>query len=241
MADNKVTEKNFVPTEPPPPPFIIHQQEDDVTTTTTDGNGNPATEQPHQLQRIPGRFQHPRHVSDDHVSDIEDIVIRNIARPRPDRIKWLCTFRRRLIPGEEYQWCQCGKSEDIYCDETCKTEPTKLGPLKFSVVNKVSQHGLCGCRYTQTPPFCDGCHIFPQKSVEEWIEAHPEDADKQWWLNCVSSNCSDGDRAKCQGNDHCSKHGGGDEKCKGDADATTATNTVTAATTTTSCKDDTTE
>lgn len=118
--------------------------------------------------------------------DIEDVglvVLNKVCRPRPDKIKWMCTFRRKLIPHEIYQWCQCGKSEDIYCDNTCKEEPTRLGPFEFSVKAKVSMHALCGCRFTAAPPFCDGSHSVNVWDMEEWLELHPEEKERVPWLN----------------------------------------------------------
>jgi CDGSH-type Zn-finger protein len=139
-------------------------------------------------------FIKPCRAGPDQVEDIEDIIINGAVRARPDRIKWLCSFRRRLIPGEIYYWCQCGKSDDIYCDETCKEEPTRLGPLEFSVDADVSKHALCGCRYTAAPPFCDSCHIFPKPSLEEYIDENPKEKHLVPWL-CKNNDHSENEKS----------------------------------------------
>lgn len=201
--------QQFVSTEPPPPPFIIHEP------SSHDNNTNNANNQQAPFHK--GRFKKPVAAREGQVHDIEDIIINGVARPRPDKVPWLCTFRRRLIPEEKYVWCQCGKSADIYCDETCQNEPTKLGALEFSVQHKVSQHGLCGCRYTATPPFCDGCHIYPHLGVDEWVEKYPEDRDKQWWLNNTTNNDSNNNCGHSFPNKEeigCNKENQGDKKCQ---------------------------
>lgn len=148
------------------------------------------------------------------MNDIEDIVHNGVCRPRPDKIKWMCTFRRKLIPGETYRWCQCGKSGDIYCDDTCTEEPTRLGPFEFSVADKVTQHALCGCRYTAHPPFCDGTHGIPYQDMEEWLEDHPEEAHRVPWL-CkgkeVENGCGKEQQDECGGAGKCLGKSGSDD------------------------------
>ena len=50
--------------------------------------------------------------------------------------------------------------------------------MEFSIEKKVSQHLLCGGKYTSKPPFCDGCQVFPHDGQDEWIEEHPQDVYK---------------------------------------------------------------
>jgi len=133
----------------------------------------------------PNKFKKPSR-TEKTISDIEDIILNStgiggMSRPRPDTVKWLCPFTRRLLPGEEYRWCQCGKSEDIFCDDTCTQEPTNRGPLIFQVQDK-SRYPLCGCRYTAVPPFCDGAHIHPHVGQDEWLEKYPEAKEELPWI-----------------------------------------------------------
>lgn len=64
--------------------------------------------------------------------------------------------RRDLVPGREYLWCACGRSDtQPYCDEkSCG----KFKPVKFTAKDQ-TVHSLCGCKYTCNPPFCDATHI----------------------------------------------------------------------------------
>jgi len=73
-----------------------------------------------------------------------------------------------LKVGEEYVWCACGYSkEQPWCDKTCETDKPDLvdenGVRKFRgypfKVNKEQTiYTICGCKYTRTPPICDGTH-----------------------------------------------------------------------------------
>lgn len=155
---------------------------DTESETTNPNNTDLVPHDPNAKLKPANKYRKPRRAVPGQVQDIEDIIFNGSCRPRPDKIKWMCTFRRHLIPGELYRWCQCGKSGDIYCDDTCTEEPTRLGPLEFSVVDKVTNHALCGCRYTAHPPFCDGTHGVPFLDLEEWLDEHPEDRHRVDWL-----------------------------------------------------------
>jgi CDGSH iron-sulfur domain-containing protein 3 len=62
-----------------------------------------------------------------------------------------------------YRWCTCGNStKQPFCDGQSH-KGTGFKPLKFRA-NPSTLNQLCGCKYTQAPPFCDGTHtMLPAK------------------------------------------------------------------------------
>ena len=69
--------------------------------------------------------------------------------------------KKDLVEGETYYWCSCGRSStDPYCDRTCESENRidKFVPIPFTIQKKQACFSICGCKYTKSPPFCDGSH-----------------------------------------------------------------------------------
>ncbi|KAG8015033.1 CDGSH iron-sulfur domain-containing protein 3 [Nibea albiflora] len=91
-------------------------------------------------------------------------------------------FKVELIGGKRYSWCTCGYSKkqvkhhhfvymkytshilpdhvvifQPFCDGAHKTKAQGLSPLRF-VPEKDATVWLCGCKYTNNPPYCDGTH-----------------------------------------------------------------------------------
>lgn len=65
--------------------------------------------------------------------------------------------RNNLDPEKTYLWCSCGKSsQGPLCDEEGCTG-SSFKPVKF-LPKKQTFQLLCACRYTRTPPYCDGRH-----------------------------------------------------------------------------------
>jgi sterol desaturase/sphingolipid hydroxylase (fatty acid hydroxylase superfamily)/CDGSH-type Zn-finger protein len=62
-----------------------------------------------------------------------------------------------LEPGQNYLWCQCGKSKkQPFCDGS--HHGTKHKPVLFQV-SKKSMYKLCNCKQSKTKPFCDNTHL----------------------------------------------------------------------------------
>ena len=62
----------------------------------------------------------------------------------------------KLIKGQEYYWCACGKSKNQpFCDGSHQS--TSITPIKF-VAETDSEVSLCMCKHTKSAPFCDGTH-----------------------------------------------------------------------------------
>lgn len=74
----------------------------------------------------------------------------------------------KIVPGEEYIWCSCGYSkEQPWCDKTCEQDTPELVDengaqkycgVKFKATASQTIFSICGCKYTRTPPICDGTH-----------------------------------------------------------------------------------
>lgn len=77
-------------------------------------------------------------------------------------------IKGELKIGEVYSWCTCGFSrEEPWCDRTCEQDKPdmvdengerKYRPYRFQVNKDQTVFSICGCKYTQTPPVCDGTH-----------------------------------------------------------------------------------
>ena len=79
-----------------------------------------------------------------------------------------------------YYWCACGQSKNQpWCDGSHRPEDPQPIAFTASVLapdsNKQggtgqtlqSDHLLCGCKYSASPPFCDGSHIHTIDGYEE--------------------------------------------------------------------------
>ncbi|XP_029362404.1 CDGSH iron-sulfur domain-containing protein 3, mitochondrial isoform X1 [Echeneis naucrates] len=92
-------------------------------------------------------------------------------------------FKVELLGGKRYSWCTCGYSKkqvkfilklsitqykalcflwynlyfQPFCDGAHKLKAQGLSPLRF-VPETDSTAWLCGCKYTNNPPYCDGTH-----------------------------------------------------------------------------------
>jgi len=65
---------------------------------------------------------------------------------------------RDLAPGRRYMWCACGRSaRQPFCDGTLHSG-SGIGPVSFEIKRSQSMFSLCGCKYTRSPPYCDGFH-----------------------------------------------------------------------------------
>ena len=51
------------------------------------------------------------------------------------------------------------------CDDSHRDDDPQ--PLSFSVSAQQSLHYLCQCKYTTSPPFCDGSHNHVVRGYEE--------------------------------------------------------------------------
>ena len=61
-----------------------------------------------------------------------------------------------LKVGEEYYWCQCGRSsKQPFCDGSHSS--TDIVPLSFFGKEDGTAY-LCQCKQTRNPPYCDGSH-----------------------------------------------------------------------------------
>lgn len=61
----------------------------------------------------------------------------------------------QLEPGT-YKWCACGLSKNQpFCDNSHPETP--FHPLEFTVSTS-KRLGLCQCKQTGKPPYCDGTH-----------------------------------------------------------------------------------
>ncbi|MFK7931861.1 MAG: sterol desaturase family protein [Saprospiraceae bacterium] len=62
-----------------------------------------------------------------------------------------------LIKGQQYLYCQCGKSNtQPFCDGS--HHGTKFKPLLFEA-NRTGKAKLCQCKLAKTAPFCDNSHV----------------------------------------------------------------------------------
>ena len=67
-----------------------------------------------------------------------------------------------LKAGEEYYWCQCGRSsKQPFCDGS--HSGTDIAPLSFSAKEDGTAY-LCQCKQSRNPPYCDGSHKNLQSS-----------------------------------------------------------------------------
>ena len=63
----------------------------------------------------------------------------------------------RLVKGEHYLWCACGKSsQQPFCDGS--HHGSKIKPLKFTT-KRTGEVRLCNCKATKKGPFCDDTHL----------------------------------------------------------------------------------
>lgn len=97
-------------------------------------------------------------------------------------------FKVELVGGKRYSWCTCGHSKkqvkpppsrlnlydsrltrtsrvfphhvsafQPFCDGAHKLKAPGLFPLRF-IAEEDTTVWLCGCKYTNNPPYCDGTH-----------------------------------------------------------------------------------
>lgn len=93
-------------------------------------------------------------------------------------------YKVELVGGKRYSWCTCGHSKkqvwsslpvlpppalthshisdhifmfQPFCDGAHKLKAQGLSPLRF-FPEKDATVWLCGCKYTNNPPYCDGTH-----------------------------------------------------------------------------------
>ncbi len=79
--------------------------------------------------------------------------------------------------------------------DTC--DDNDVAPLEFQVSTKVRWRSVCACRYTATPPFCDGVHALdPEVGRDEYAQEHGIDlealdvkARAEWKAKLESGSC----------------------------------------------------
>ena len=65
-------------------------------------------------------------------------------------------FAVKLVEGETYYWCACGRSKNQpFCDGS--HQGTAFEPVAFTA-EKTGTAYLCGCKRTANRPLCDGTH-----------------------------------------------------------------------------------
>ncbi len=73
----------------------------------------------------------------------------------------------QLEKGENYLWCQCGKSRSQpFCDGS--HQGTRFKPLLFQV-KKDGQFKLCNCKASKAGPFCDNSHVKIGQAANEQV------------------------------------------------------------------------
>ena len=61
-------------------------------------------------------------------------------------------------------WCTCGlSSKQPWCDNSPRGMNFLPLPYRAPATFKVV---LCGCKRTQNPPYCDGCHVHADPKQE---------------------------------------------------------------------------
>mmetsp|Transcript_35787 Transcript_35787/g.111959 ORF Transcript_35787/g.111959 Transcript_35787/m.111959 type:complete len:112 (-) Transcript_35787:59-394(-) len=75
-----------------------------------------------------------------------------------------------LDPATKYVWCQCGVStRQPFCDGQSH-RAYGIKPVAFTSEGEAGgqkvKAALCGCKYTNTPPYCDGTHVSMKKKDE---------------------------------------------------------------------------
>lgn len=89
------------------------------------------------------------------LTDIEDLVKPKCAFPSYRRVY--------LEENKEYYFCNCGFSKNKdFCDKTCFNINHQLKGLPFTLHQnqKSGYYSICLCKTTDSPPFCDGNHIY---------------------------------------------------------------------------------
>ena len=90
-----------------------------------------------------------------------------LSKRIPHKIPLYAPYTKRdLNQGDTLKWCSCGKSShDPYCDNSCEDEiltpdntDGKFTPVTFTLKKQQNIYSICGCKYTKSPPFCDGSH-----------------------------------------------------------------------------------
>lgn len=91
---------------------------------------------------------------------------------RVPHIPMYAPYSKRDLPkGTSFEWCTCGKStKDPYCDRTCDGEEKddRFRPIQCTLLKEQKFYSICGCKYTSSPPFCDGSH--------STMKVHPKDS-----------------------------------------------------------------
>ena len=76
------------------------------------------------------------------------------------RIRYALTWS--LLPGTMLcrpAGCQCWLPPQPFCDASHKG--TRWQPVKIQLEEEEPEAWLCGCKQTDTPPYCDGTHATP--------------------------------------------------------------------------------
>mmetsp|Transcript_72688 Transcript_72688/g.106557 ORF Transcript_72688/g.106557 Transcript_72688/m.106557 type:complete len:253 (-) Transcript_72688:160-918(-) len=78
-------------------------------------------------------------------------------------------FILELDEAKRYVWCQCGVSmKQPFCDGNSH-RAYGIKPVPFTTRGTEggrSKVNLCGCKYTNTPPYCDGTHVSLKAQAE---------------------------------------------------------------------------
>ena len=87
------------------------------------------------------------------INDIEDLINSK------------CAFQSYLLcyleKNKEYKYCNCGFSNNkAFCDETCCKINHKLKGLNIIHNKESGNYSICLCKTTESPPYCDGSHIY---------------------------------------------------------------------------------
>ncbi len=115
---------------------------------------------------------------------------------------------QQLRPGETYLWCSCGRSgTEPLCDgQGCRGSGFEA--VSF-VAREQTRHLLCGCKYTRSPPWCDGSHsTMPFEPRDPPCRCPPSDRQPPPSPGNDNSNNNDGGKSGKSSDDKSGGNGG---------------------------------